>query len=83
MALSLLLATAILVSEGHVTLRHLSVTYIPYDYSPEPRHAMFTEASEQIAYDVTSHITYTIGELLVFKPCIGLHLEKGTMVPHP
>ena len=67
---ALWLATAFLAAHGDVTLRPLSVTYIPYDYTPEARHAMFTEASEQIAHDEINHITYTIGEGLKYSMTI-------------
>ena len=59
---AILFLWAFVVVAGDVKLRELSFIYIPYDYAPEARHAMFTEASEQISHDPTNHLTYTIGK---------------------
>ena len=46
----------------NVSFDVLSTLYLPYTYVPTAQYALEKDAAEQIAYDVTGKLLYSVGE---------------------
>ena len=78
-AFTWIFAVCVTVGYTAVTLKELNTVYVPFRYTAdqEPEHAVFAEASEQIAVDRANQLVYTIGKNSYYKT--SLYIQNMTL----